>query len=138
MADLDSLQVVKDRLGAALRERTHWVFMSDGPRGHRLMGLLSLGLLGRGSSPDDFDYGIVEFCNACRGLQGIIALLSVPKDLLSRDDLNEFLGWASDVQAGPEGDLICLHTSDRGRDLMVHFWAAVVDGNMREGKPGQN
>jgi hypothetical protein len=131
MAQFQTPQEVLAHLRQVIRDRSAWVFVADGPEGHRRISALALALYfqwGEEQTARRLRYGMCHFQNVPTRHEADLSILTVPKAHLPGSYVDVFLkevGWSSE-----RGDRdLFLFSEGRSLDGVIPlFLAAVQDG----------
>lgn len=139
MGQLLDAEAVEAALKAALTSHRHWVLVSDGSRGHLFLASLVIGLTSQGYQ-DFVDYGSCEFINLPTQHQAFLSFLIIPKDKLSRRDLNVCLraGGRVPLPVGAQRDIVLVTEPGSEPANLDLFLAAIYSGKLTHADPGSN
>jgi hypothetical protein len=133
MALFQTSQEVLAHLRRVIGDRSCWVFVTDGPEGHRRLAALALALYaqwGEGRAARRLRYGTCYFQNAPTRHEALLSVLTVPKQHLPGRWVDVFLREAGLSPRRGDRDLILIpENGDTSLDGVISvFLAAVHEG----------
>src|SRR5262249_23764174 len=126
-------------LTPAIRQRTHWIFLTDNEHGqevlyafHSLMTVAGVfGLLtGKHPRAEDCGFGFFDFLNHPTRHTSRISILTCPKYLLDAEQINAVLHrhCGSDLKLDGQKDFVILQDEDSDRVAIQLFLQSMESG----------